>query len=321
MKKVVLLMGGESLEHEVSLQSSKSILENIDRKKFQVLPVIIGKNGTWYEYHGKSDDLLNWEVGPISVIDNVPALLKEWDIVFPMIHGSFGEDGRLQGFLELFHIPYVGCDSKTSMLGMDKEYMKMVAKNHNIPMLPYQILTKENIKNVTEFPVIVKPSSGGSSIGIGVAYSKKELIKKYKEAHLCDSKVIMEKYASVRELEVGILTNKKKTYFSNIGEILADGNVYSYDKKYIDSMSTTTTATISKEVEKRVYEMAQNICDIFSLKGMTRIDFFYEEDTDSIYFNEINTIPGFTTISMYPKLWESKKIDYQKLLTNLIEWS
>lgn len=321
MKKVVLLMGGESLEHTVSLESSKSILENIDKKKFQVLPVIIGKDGTWYEYHGETLNLLNWEEGPISVIDNVPSLLKSYDIVLPMIHGAFGEDGRLQSFLELFHIPYVGCNSKTSMLGMDKEYMKMLAKEHNIPMLPYQVLTKENIKEVTDFPVIVKPASGGSSIGIGIAHSKKELAHKYKETLSCDSKVIMEKYAHVRELEVGILTNKKKTYFSSIGEILTDGNVYDYDKKYVDSMSTTTKASIPKEVEKRVYEMAQKISKIFALKGMTRIDFFYEEDTNSIYFNEINTIPGFTTISMYPKLWESKKIDYQKLLTNLIEWS
>lgn len=321
MKKVVLLMGGESLEHTVSLESSKSILENIDRKKFDVLPVIISKDGTWYEYHGEISNLLNWEMEPISVIDNVPSILKSWDIVFPMIHGSFGEDGRLQGFLELFHIPYVGCDSKTSMLGMDKEYMKMLAKEHNIPMLPYQILTKANIKDVTEFPVIVKPASGGSSIGIGVAYSKKELMKKYKEASICDSKVILEKYAHVRELEVGILTNNKKTYFSSIGEILTGGNLYDYDKKYVDSMSTTTVSILPKKVEKRVYEMAQKISEIFSLKGMSRIDFFYEEDTDNIYFNEINTIPGFTTISMYPKLWESKKMSYQKLLTHLIEWS
>lgn len=321
MKKVILLMGGESLEHEVSLESSKSILENIDRKKFQVLPVIIGKDGTWYEYHGTSSSLLEWEMEPISVIENVLTLLKSIDIVLPMIHGSFGEDGRLQGFLELFHIPYVGCDSKTSMLGMDKEYMKMVAQNHDIPILPYQVLTKENIKSVSEFPVIIKPASGGSSIGIGVAHSNRELMKKYKEALSCDSKVIMEKYACVRELEVGILTNKTKTYFSSIGEILTDGNVYDYDKKYVDSMSTKKKAEIPKEVEKRVYELAKKISEIFSLKGMTRIDFFYEEDTNAIYFNEINTIPGFTTISMYPKLWESKKIDYKKLLTHLIEWS
>lgn len=321
MKKVILVIGGESLEHRVSLESSKSILENIDKKKFQVLPVIIGKDGTWYEYHGEISNLLNWEIEPISVIENVPAVLKSCDVVFPMIHGAFGEDGRLQGFLELFHIPYVGCNSKTSMLGMDKEYMKMVAKEKDIPMLPYQVLTKENISEVNNFPVILKPANGGSSIGIGVAHSKGELRKKYKKALACDSKVIMEKFASVRELEVGVLTNKKKTYFSSIGEILTDGNVYDYDKKYIDSMSTTTSASIPKEIEKRIYELAKKITSIFQLKGMTRIDFFYEEDTNSIYFNEINTIPGFTTISMYPKLWESKKMDYQKLLTNLLEWS
>lgn len=321
MKKVVLLMGGESLEHEVSLESSKSILENIDTKKFEVLPIVISKDGTWNYYQGEFANILNWEKEKHIKIVNVIETLKECDIVFPMIHGAFGEDGRLQSFLELFHIPYVGCNSKTSMLGMDKEYMKLVAKGQDIPMLPYQVLTKENVKEVTDFPVIVKPASGGSSIGIGVAHNSKELSKKYKEALACDSKVIMESYAKVRELEVGILTNKKKVYFSSIGEILTSGNVYDYQAKYIDSMSTVTGASISKEVEKRIYELAKKIVSIFDLKGMTRIDFFYEEDTDSIYFNEINTIPGFTTISMYPKLWESKKISYQKLLTNLIEWS
>lgn len=321
MKKIALLIGGESLEHQVSLESSKSILENIDQTKFSILPIIIGKDGTWYEYQGEISNLLDWEKEKIVVLKNVIETLKQCDKVFPMIHGSFGEDGRLQGFLELFHIPYVGCNSKTSMLGMDKEYMKLVAKEHDIPQLPYQVLTNRGIKEITRFPVIVKPASGGSSIGIGVAHSKKELGKKYKEASACDSKVIVEKYARIRELEVGVLTNQKKTYFSSIGEILTDGKVYDYDKKYVDSMSTTTKANIPKEMEKRIYELAKKITDIFQLRGMTRIDFFYEEDTNTIYFNEINTIPGFTTISMYPKLFESKKINYQKLLTNLIEWS
>lgn len=321
MKKIALLIGGESLEHQVSLESSKSILENIDQTKFSILPIIIGKDGTWYEYQGEISNLLDWEKEKIVVLKNVIETLKQCDKVFPMIHGSFGEDGRLQGFLELFHIPYVGCNSKTSMLGMDKEYMKLVAKEHDIPQLPYQVLTNRGIKEITHFPVIVKPASGGSSIGIGVAHSKKELGKKYKEASACDSKVIVEKYARIRELEVGVLTNQKKTYFSSIGEILTDGKVYDYDKKYVDSMSTTTKANIPKEMEKRIYELAKKITDIFQLRGMTRIDFFYEEDTNTIYFNEINTIPGFTTISMYPKLFESKKINYQKLLTNLIEWS
>ncbi len=321
MKKVVLLMGGESLEHTVSLESSKSILENIDRKKFLVTPIIISKDGIWYEYQGDISNLLKWEEEKKLKLENVIEVLKESDIVFPMIHGAYGEDGRLQGFLELFHIPYVGCNSKTSMLGMDKEYMKLVASKNDIPILPYQVLTKDIIKDVTTFPVIVKPASGGSSIGIGVAHNEKELRKKYKEALTCDSKVIVEKYASIRELEVGILTDKKKCYFSSIGEILTSGNIYDYDSKYIDSMSTTIKATISKEVEKRIYQLSKKIASIFELKGMTRIDFFYEEETDTIYFNEINTIPGFTTISMYPKLWESKKISYQKLLTNLLEWS
>ncbi len=321
MKKVVLLIGGESLEHEVSLQSSKSILENIDSKKYEVIPIIISKDGTWYHYYGKVSNLLSWEKEDIKEVSNVIETLKKADIVFPMIHGSYGEDGRLQGFLELFHIPYVGCNSKTSMLGMDKEYMKLVANSHGIPQLPYQVLTDKRKLYSFDFPVVLKPANGGSSIGIGIANNEKEFQKKYKNVLLCDSKVIVEKYGKVRELEIGILTDKKKCYFSNIGEILTNGNLYDYDKKYIESASTTVDPNLPKTVKKEIQSLAKKIVSIFHLKGFARIDFFYEEDTQTIYFNEINTIPGFTTISMYPKLWESKKMNYQKLLSNLIEWS
>ncbi len=321
MKKVVLLMGGESLEHEVSLQSSKSILENIDSKRYEVIPIIISKDGTWYHYYGKVENLLHWEGEDIEVISNVIGTLKKVDIVLPMIHGKNGEDGKLQGFLELFHIPYVGCNSKTSMLGMDKEYMKLLAKEHDIPQLPYQVLKDKKKKLSIDFPVIVKPANGGSSIGIGIAHQAKEFQKKLSDAFACDSKVIVEKYGRVRELEIGILTDKKKCYLSNIGEILTNGKFYDYDKKYVDSISTTVAPELSNKIKKEIESLAKKIVSIFELKGMTRIDFFYEEDTNTIYFNEINTIPGFTIISMYPKLWESKKMNYQKLLSNLIEWA
>lgn len=319
MKKVILLIGGESLEHEVSLSSSQSILENVDRKKYEMIPIIISKEGKWYFYQGEIKDLLHWESEAKEEIIDVVSVLKSVDVVFPMIHGAYGEDGRIQGFLELFHIPYVGCSSKTSMLGMDKEYMKLVAQYNGIPILPFSVITKDNIKEIRDYPIIVKPASGGSSIGIGVAQNQKELMKKYKEASNCDFKVIAEKYAKVRELEVGVLTQGKKCYFSSIGEILTEGLVYDYDRKYVQSVDTTNVISIPKEVEDKIYELAKKITSVFSLKGMTRIDFFYEEETNLIYFNEINTIPGFTTISMYPKLWEEKKITYQKLLTKLIE--
>ncbi len=310
MKKVALLYGGKSFEHEVSISSFESIMEKIDLKKYQIYPIYINKEGVWY--YDKEEN---------KKIENVIATLKDMDIVFPMIHGADGEDGKVQSFLELFDIPYVGCDSKTSMLCMDKEYMKVIAQASGIPVLPYQVVTAKNKVEIKDYPVIVKPASGGSSIGIGVAHHKKELMKRYKEAFHYDSKLIVEKYAMVRELEVGILTVKNKIIKSSIGEILTHGNCYSYDKKYIHSLETTPKASISKDLEKRIYQFVDEIVRVFSLKGFARIDFFYEEESDIIYFNEVNTIPGFTKISMYPKMFEAIGISYSKLLSTIVESS
>lgn len=320
MKKVILLFGGQSLEHEVSLESASSILENIDEKKYQVTPIVISKEGTWYFYEGNYNHILDWKNENLRLVENIIQTLKKADIVFPMIHGGYGEDGRIQSLLELFDIPYVGCNSKTSMICMDKEYMKIIAMKNDIPILPYQVFSKDTIKSL-DYPVIVKPANGGSSIGIGVANNKKELQERYKEASCCDRKVIIEKYAKVRELEIGFLQDKKKSIFSDIGEILTEGEVYSYDRKYVHSMSTLKEAELPKEIKEKIQNMAKRLATIFQLEGMARIDFFYEEETKMIYFNEINTIPGFTTISMYPKLWETSKISYQKLISKLLESS
>ena len=254
-------------------------------------------------------------------VEDILSLLKGVDIVFPMIHGSFGEDGRLQGFLELFGIPYVGCDSKTSMICMDKEYMKMVAEKHHLPILPYQVVTKEHRKNLPNYPVIMKPANGGSSIGIGVVHQSREWSKVYQKAKNCDEKVLVEPYRMVRELEIGMLSHKGKVSFSSIGEIIKKEECYDYHHKYVQSDETVSKADIPVYIQKRVLVLAHKIVDIFHLKGFARIDFFYEEETDEIYFNEINTIPGFTTISMYPKLWEEQGISYSKLLSSILESS
>ncbi len=314
----MLLFGGQSLEHEVSLQSAMAVWKNVDVKKYRMIPVYIDKKGNWFFYDGVKDTLPTILPKDLVKIENVIAELKKVDIVFPMIHGAFGEDGRLQGFLEHFGIPYVGCDAKTSMLCMDKEYMKILAIHAGIPILPTLLLTKEKIKEVNDFPVIVKPASGGSSIGIGIAKDRRELAKRYREALVCDTKVIAEKFADVRELEVGLLTKKGRPIFSPIGEILKEGEYYSYERKYINSEKVTTSPTLSKELEERIYQLALKVTTLFHLKGFARIDFFYEPDTDELYFNEVNTIPGFTEISMYPLLFQ-KKMTYQKLLSSILE--
>ncbi len=314
MKKVMILFGGESEEHDVSLKSAASILANMDVKKFAVTMIYIDRKGTWYQYLGKSlEPFLENQLEPI---ENVVAFLKQADFILPMIHGAFGEDGRLQGFLELFHLPYLGCTSKTSMLCMDKEYTKMIARQKEIPILPFQVIEKiEDMK--MEFPVVIKPASQGSSIGVSFVPSKKEFKKCYQEAKKYDSKVLVEKYLEGRELEVGVLLGKK-TIFSPIGEILKQDTLYSFDRKYIHS-EEGRVANLPKEIETRILKLAKKLVQVFSLRGFARIDFFYDEKNNQVYFNEINTIPGFTSISMYPTLFLKMGYSYSKLLSSLLE--
>lgn len=318
MTKVILLFGGESNEHEVSCSSAQFIYDYIDVNKYDLIPIVISEEGIWYYYDG--NDFINWyKEKYLKPVDNIVEVLKNCDVVFPIIHGRYGEDGRIQSLLELFHISYVGCDSKSSMLCMDKEYTKILSKYYDIPVVDYEILTKKDLRNKRTYPVIVKPANGGSSIGMSIAKNKKELKLAYEEAIKHDEKVIAEEYLKIRELEVAVLTNGNTYYISSIGEILTDGEFYDYQNKYVNSKETTIKSKISKRVEKRIYKLVDKIVKIFNIEGMSRIDFFYDEVNDLIYFNEINTIPGFTKISMYPRLMEAAKIEYRELITKLIE--
>ncbi len=318
MKKVILLFGGESSEHEISCQSAKFIYDYIDVNKYDLIPIGISKNGNWYYY--EDSDFVNWDKDiQLKKVNNIVEELKSSDIVFNIIHGKYGEDGRIQSLLELFKIPYVGCDSKTSMVCMDKEYTKIFAKNYNIPIINYEVLNDKNIRKRREYPLIVKPANGGSSIGINVVNNKKELNQAYNEALKYDGKVIVEDYIMAREFEVAILTNGNTYYMSDIGEILTNSKFYDYSDKYINSIKTTTNANISKKLKKKIYNLVDKLIQIFNIEGMSRIDFLYDEKYDLLYFNEINTLPGFTAISMYPKLMKEAKIDYRKLISKLLE--
>ena len=318
MKKVILLFGGESSEHEISCQSAKFIYDYIDVNKYDLIPIGISKNGNWYYY--EDSDFVNWDKDiQLKKVNNIVEELKSSDIVFNIIHGKYGEDGRIQSLLELFKIPYVGCDSKTSMVCMDKEYTKIFAKNYNIPIINYEVLNDKNIRKRREYPLIVKPANGGSSIGINVVNNKKELNQAYNEALKYDGKVIVEDYIMAREFEVAILTNGNTYYMSDIGEILTNSKFYDYSDKYINSIKTTTNANISKKLKKKIYNLVDKLIQIFKIEGMSRIDFLYDEKYDLLYFNEINTLPGFTAISMYPKLMKEAKIDYRKLISKLLE--
>lgn len=325
MKKILILFGGNSSEHYVSCKSAKSIVENIDKKLFKYEIVGIDFDNTWYKF---SDDLSylkngNWKEANILKIDNIIKYIKEFDVVFPITHGTNGEDGKLQGMLELFNISFVGCKTLASGIGMDKGVSKVMFDKLGISQVPYLVINESykinDIIEQIEFPVIVKPANGGSSIGINKANDKKELVGAIKEAKKYDKKIIIEKFIKARELEVAVLENNGNILCSNPGEIKSANEFYDYDAKYVNSKSTTIIPDdIPLSIVDKIKEYAKKIFKGLNCNGYARVDFFYDEKSEEIYINEINTIPGFTSISMYPKLIESIGINYTDLITILI---
>ena len=314
MKKVIVLFGGESAEHEVSVRSAKFIFDNIDRNKYECIPIGISKDGRWYFY--KEDRIVyNWIDKNIELVSDIVKVIQSVDVVFPIIHGAYGEDGRIQALCELFHVKYVGCDSKTSMICMDKEYTKIIAEHHKVPIVSY------SLNEINKYPVVVKPANGGSSIGIGIATNEQELKERYKEARKYDNKVIFEEYKKVRELEVAVIEKENKFYISGIGEIITEGEIYDYCNKYVNSKNTILKADIPKKIRKKVYKLVEKLVIIFDVRGLSRVDFFYVEEENAIYFNEINTLPGFTAISMYPALLKKAKLSNKEIVSILIESS
>lgn len=323
MKKVLVLCGGNSSEHNVSLISAKSILNNIDNNLFEASTVIIDYDNKWYEYGGKVDYLSEWKQQEYEYIENIVDYLKKYDVVFPITHGTNGEDGKLQGMLDLFNIKYIGCKTSSSAICMDKDFSKMIFSYLGIPQVPFITITNKKFKihdiiKKLGLPLIVKPANGGSSIGINKANNKKELKKGIIEAFKYDEKIIIEKFIKARELECGILEDKD-FYISEIGEILPANEFYDYNAKYDNKNSCTTIpAKLTKEVKDKIIKYVKIAFDGINGKGFARIDFFYDEDNGQLYLNEINTLPGFTEISMYPKLFAYSGIEYKDLITKLI---
>lgn len=329
MKKIKLgvVYGGMSTEHEVSISSAKSIIDNLDKEKYEIYKIFINKDGEW---------LLEERDG------NALEILKSLDVVFPVLHGMYGEDGKIQGFLETLKIPYVGCNVIGSAMGMDKVYSKIIFERAKIPQAKYAYIKKvneqyiyvtedfemlhlplENIcKKIEEkigFPVFVKPSNSGSSVGINKAHNLSELEEYIKYAGKFDNKILVEENISGREIECAVLGNDEpKT--SEVGEILAADEFYTYDAKYNNSASKTEVpANLPKEIKDKMRAYAVKAFLALDCKGLSRVDFFVEKETSKIYINEINTMPGFTNISMYSKLWEYSGIKYSNLLDELIK--
>ena len=318
MKKVLILFGGNSYEHEISCMSVNFIIKNINKKKFKFNVVGIDFNNNWHEINFNEKIDANWQNNFNKKIDNIIDYLKQFDIVFPIIHGNTGEDGKLQSLFELYNINYVGCDSYSSLICYDKLLTKLILEKNNISQIPYQIYNNHLNLNNIKFPVIIKPCKSGSSIGISVAKNKKELKKGINLAKKYDTNILIENYIeNKRELECAILKTRNKHFVSNVGEIIND-SWYDYKSKYINK-STTKISDINTNIKKEIKKTSKDIFKILNCKNLSRLDFIYDTKEEKLYFNEINTIPGFTEISMYPKLLLDLGIKPEKMITLLLE--
>lgn len=331
--KLGVIFGGMSTENEVSVASAKSILKNLDKEKYEIYPIYIAKDGIWYQ-EGEDKEK----------IEDIIGYLQSLDVLFPVLHGLYGEDGTIQGLFELLKKPYVGCGVLASSVGMDKAYTKIIFDRAGLKQAKYEYIRKDKekfiymdkhfneerlqleevaekiVQNLT-FPMFIKPSNSGSSVGINKAKNIEELKKYITYAAKFDNKILIEEGIEGKEVECAVL-GKEEVIASCVGEIKSAEEFYSYDAKYKNEESRTDIpANIPDEIANEIRKQAVKAFKSIDGKGLSRVDFFVENETNEIYINEINTLPGFTNISMYPKLFEASGITYQELLSKLIELS
>lgn len=344
-EKIGVIFGGMSTENEVSTVSASFILENLDRKKYEIFPIYIEKDGTWYKYtYSQEKRKFGEKVNNKEKIQDVMNYLKNLDILFPVLHGVYGEDGTIQGLFELLKKPYVGCGVLASSVGMDKAYTKIIFDRAGLKQAKYEYIRKykndytyidktfdeiiisidevvEKITTNLRFPMFIKPSNSGSSVGINKAKNKEELKRYIEYATKFDNKILIEEEIIGKEIECAVLGNEE-VISSCVGEIKPAEEFYSYDAKYKNEKSRIDIpAYISEKLSDEVRKQAIKAFKSIDGKGLARVDFFIEDETNQIYINEINTLPGFTNISMYPKLFEASGIGYKELLSKLIELS
>lgn len=339
MKKLGVIFGGMSTEDKVSCISGASVIENLNKEKYEVFPIFIDKNENWFKVEITEENKLKMENK--EQIENVFTYLKQMDLIFPVLHGLYGEDGTIQGLLELLKVPYVGCGVLASSVGMDKVYTKIIFDKANIKQSKYVYIRGYNDKYIyvddsfnekildlkeiidvigteLKFPMFVKPSNSGSSVGISKVKSEKDLEDAILNASKFDKKILIEEGIDGREVECAVLGNED-VISSCVGEIEVADEFYSYDAKYKSKESKTfIPAEISIEKSEEIRKLAVKAFKAIDGKGLSRVDFFIENESEKVYINEINTLPGFTNISMYPKLFEQVGINYYDLLDKLI---
>lgn len=342
---VAVLFGGVSPEHDVSKASASTVISNMSSESYNIIPVYISKDGTWFLYDGNLNNInvIEFEkIGTPTILSpdrNHKGLLRlannkykiiPVDVLFPVLHGKNGEDGTVQGLFELSGIPYVGCDVLSSSICMDKHYTKLVVNTLGILQSPYLTFSKDDYVNSEDilkkiryeisYPYFVKPANAGSSIGISKVNNKKELVKAINLALAIDSKFIVEKAIVGRELECAVLGScENNMEVSIVGEIISADNFYDFESKYNNPQSQTIApAEISDEISEEIRNASAKIFKALGCRGLSRVDFFLENETNKVIFNEINTLPGFTNISMYPMLWERMGVPISTLLDRLI---
>lgn len=315
--RVAVLAGGRSSEHEISLASARSVLAALDPARYEAVTVAIGRDGRWELGTGKEAATVV-ETLPVPAT-NAPATLGEVDVVLPILHGPFGEDGTVQGLLELAGLPYVGSGVTASSLCMDKDLFKAVLRDRGIPVARNITLRDgDEVENPFGFPVFVKPARLGSSVGISKARDDGELAAAVALARRHDDKVLVEELVSGVEVECGVLGNRRPIA-SLVGEIVAHGDWYDYAAKYdAGGSELIVPARISAQATARVQELAVESFVATECEGMARVDFFVREDGE-VLVNELNTIPGFTDTSVYARLFEASGVPYASLLDRLIE--
>ena len=345
--KVGVIFGGVSSEHDVSKVSGTSVISNLNKEKYEIFPIYIDKKGNWYTYEKDINEIEILSIdsnieNAIKPISNIEAILKSIDVIFPVLHGLGGEDGSIQGLFELLNIPYVGCGILASSVGMDKAYAKIIFEKAGIKQAKYEYIRKFNdkyiyvdkefneeilsideivqkINNNLSYPMFIKPSNSGSSVGINKANNEQELKVAIEYAAKFDKKILIEEGLVGKEVECAVLGNEE-VKASCVGEVKPAEDFYTFDAKYKNQESKVLIpAELPEEMSEKIRKLAVKAFKAIDGKGLSRVDFFANVETNEIYINEINTLPGFTTISMYPKLFEQVGITYAELLDKLLK--
>jgi D-alanine-D-alanine ligase len=328
--RIGIIYGGRSGEHQVSLRSATAILQHLDTSRYDVLPIGIDQNGQWRV--GVSPTDLPTLATDSQAAPDLPSitLLRSVDLLFPVLHGTFGEDGTLQGLLEMAGLAYVGCGVLASAVGMDKAIFKNVMQAHGLPILPYVLLTRQQIEHSPQaaiaqvhtqldFPVFVKPANLGSSVGISKVTQLTDLLPALREAASWDRRVVVEQGINAREIELSVLGNSEPQV-SIAGEVRPRRAFYDYAAKYItDDSELLIPAPLDPAELYELQDLARRAFLAIDGAGLARVDFLMDKDTGKIWLNEVNTLPGFTSISMYPKLWEASGLSFTALLEQLIQ--